>query len=290
MKKRILALFLSASMLGISIPAQAAQPEDDIVIIDAEREDADENDITIEDEVTDVIVEDGGDEATDTVDEDSVNPAEEASVVTVSEPEQTNVSYDAYYSDEWLSERGLTRNSEGLFEYVDVNGDLWTYDPEDPEFYKYFVDTQRQTVDLSDSFGDYNIYIEQEGNNSYPYVCPLTGLKYSYPSYYKKAGVGENTKVRYGLDVSKYQGNISPDSWKSMKADFGVDFAFIRAGFRGYGSSGSLNSDATFTENVKNAYKAGVKVGVYFFSQAITEDEAYGDKSSPCFNANYDRL
>lgn len=76
--------------------------------------------------------------------------------------------------------------------------------------------------------------------------------------------------IRKVIDVSQYQKNID---WVQVKAS-GIEYAFIRAGFRGYGESGSLNIDPYFEKNMQNAISAGVKVGVYFFSQAITEKEA----------------
>ena len=70
--------------------------------------------------------------------------------------------------------------------------------------------------------------------------------------------------------MSTFQGNID---WNAVRAD-GIDFAIIRLGFRGYGAEGSMNLDAKFEQNIKGATEAGIKVGVYFFSQAITEEEA----------------
>ncbi len=81
----------------------------------------------------------------------------------------------------------------------------------------------------------------------------------------KYKGVG----VSYGIDVSRHQGNID---WERVAKD-GVDFAILRVGYRG-SSSGTLNSDDRFTENVKGAKSAGIDIGVYFYSQAITEAEA----------------
>ena len=72
-----------------------------------------------------------------------------------------------------------------------------------------------------------------------------------------------------GIDVSKHQGNID---WSKVAAD-GVEFAFVRVGLRGYGTEGKLVEDDTFEQNVKGALQAGLKVGVYFYSQAITEEE-----------------
>lgn len=71
-----------------------------------------------------------------------------------------------------------------------------------------------------------------------------------------------------GIDVSSHQGDID---W-NLAAQDGVEFAFIRVGFRGYGT-GKLVEDEKFEDNIKGAKAAGVKVGVYFFSQAVTEAE-----------------
>lgn len=72
-----------------------------------------------------------------------------------------------------------------------------------------------------------------------------------------------------GIDVSKHQGEID---WAKVAAD-GVKFAFIRVGNRGYGS-GAIVEDAQFENNIKGAIANGIQVGVYFFSQAINEEEA----------------
>lgn len=52
-----------------------------------------------------------------------------------------------------------------------------------------------------------------------------------------------------------------------------MEFAFIRVGLRGYGTEGKLVEDEYFEQNVKGALQAGIKVGVYFYSQAITDEE-----------------
>ena len=73
-----------------------------------------------------------------------------------------------------------------------------------------------------------------------------------------------------GIDVSKYQGEID---WQKVKAA-GVEFVMIRIGYRGYGQAGTLGTDAMAQENYQGAKEAGLKVGGYFFSQAITTEEA----------------
>ena len=76
-------------------------------------------------------------------------------------------------------------------------------------------------------------------------------------------------KIHYGVDVSSYQSNID---WAKAKAD-GVEFAIIRAGYRGWGT-GRIVADEDIIKNIKGAKAQGIKVGVYIFSQAITEKEA----------------
>ena len=80
---------------------------------------------------------------------------------------------------------------------------------------------------------------------------------------------GDAVTARQGVDVSYFQGEID---WPAVKAD-GIDFAIIRAGYRGY-TDGFINMDQCFPQNAQGALDAGIDVGLYFFSQATTEDEA----------------
>lgn len=75
---------------------------------------------------------------------------------------------------------------------------------------------------------------------------------------------------RIGVDVSKFQGEID---WEKVKAQ-GIEFAFIRVGNRGYGQEGTLNADGMYLKNIEGAKAAGIDVGVYFYSQAVNEEEA----------------
>lgn len=86
----------------------------------------------------------------------------------------------------------------------------------------------------------------------------------SLPSY----SGSEYTALR-GIDVSYHQGEID---WKKVKAA-GYDIAIIQAGRRGY-TKGGLAEDELFAANMKGAAEAGMKIGVYFFSQAINVQEA----------------
>lgn len=86
-----------------------------------------------------------------------------------------------------------------------------------------------------------------------------------YKAYRDDKGI---TAIR-GIDVSKFQGNID---WQAVK-ESGMEFAMIRIGIRGY-ESGGMVLDERFYNNLQNAQAAGLKTGVYFFSAAVTREEA----------------
>ena len=77
-------------------------------------------------------------------------------------------------------------------------------------------------------------------------------------------------KYDIGIDVSKHNGSID---WEQVKKS-GIQFAIIRAGNRGYGEAGNMVEDPYFVQNMNGAIANGIKVGVYYFSQAITVEEA----------------
>jgi len=79
----------------------------------------------------------------------------------------------------------------------------------------------------------------------------------------------ENFETVLGIDVSYHQGEID---WQKVK-NSSVGFAMIRVGYRGY-ETGKIVEDSCFIKNVQGALDADLKVGFYFFSQAITEEEA----------------
>jgi len=90
---------------------------------------------------------------------------------------------------------------------------------------------------------------------------------YSDGSYIDYSGT--QYQALRGIDVSEHQGTID---WQAVKED-GVSYAIIRAGYRGY-SAGKLFEDSCFRANIEGAKAAGLKVGIYFFSQAVNTLEA----------------
>lgn len=79
---------------------------------------------------------------------------------------------------------------------------------------------------------------------------------------------------KFGIDISRHNGNID---WNAVKAS-GVDYVIIRCGYRG-SSTGTLIQDQSFAKNMQGAVAAGLKVGIYVFSQAIDEVEAVKEAS-----------
>lgn len=144
----------------------------------------------------------------------------------------------------------------------------------------------------ADYYTEQEFFIKTEGQFSYRGWQTIDGKTY----YYDKDGnpvkgsqiiqgvtynFGEEGYIQksvngstFGIDVSKHNGKID---WNAVKSS-GVDYAIIRCGYRG-SSTGALITDPTFQTNIKGAQAAGIKVGIYVFSQAINEVEAVKEAS-----------
>ena len=97
----------------------------------------------------------------------------------------------------------------------------------------------------------------------------IQGVKYTFN------GDGSlNTGTVMGIDISKHNGNID---WNAVK-NSGVQYVILRCGYRG-SASGVLVEDQKFKRNIQGATAAGLKVGIYFFSQAVNEVEAVEEAS-----------
>ena len=109
------------------------------------------------------------------------------------------------------------------------------------------------------------------------WITPARGVdRFDIPAADFSAGAdgsvtytGTAYRVLQGIDVSTFQQDID---WQAV-ADSGIAFAVIRAGYRGYGKGGIVEDDR-FRQNVAGACAAGLRVGLYFFSQAVTPEEA----------------
>ena len=114
--------------------------------------------------------------------------------------------------------------------------------------------------------GEYVINLLSPQTRSVP-VNPYHASDYYYRGDYLACAGSEVSRA--GVDVSSHQQEID---WQAV-ADAGVEFAIVRVGYRGY-SDGEIFADSMAMENLRGALDAGLDVGVYFFSQAVTEQEA----------------
>lgn len=138
------------------------------------------------------------------------------------------------------------------------------YDTSSDPVYENGVSTIKytgwQTIDGATYYFDKN-------GNKVTGTQVIQGIQYTFSS----EGVRSGT---IGIDVSKYQSSIN---WTKVK-NAGINFVIIRCGYRGYGS-GVLVQDPKFASHITGAKAAGLRVGIYFFSQAITEAEAVEEAS-----------
>lgn len=117
------------------------------------------------------------------------------------------------------------------------------------------------------------VYHENQKKLRTPVISNLVEHDYDYSNLYSEDGFILYEDDTYtsipGIDVSSHQGTID---WKKVK-EAGVKFAYIRCGYRGY-ETGLINKDETFDYNISQAKANGIQVGVYFFSQAVSQKEA----------------
>lgn len=101
------------------------------------------------------------------------------------------------------------------------------------------------------------------------YVSPYDWSKLDTSTDHYAYVVDGKVKSSLGVDVAEYQGDID---WNAVAAD-GIDFAIIRLGYRG-STEGDIYVDDRYYDNIEGARAAGLDVGIYFFSQATTPEEA----------------
>lgn len=137
-------------------------------------------------------------------------------------------------------------------------------------------DGKKETTDTEPSTdGKHTLVMNRDGKEEWVLISPyLPKHEYDFTKlvcqsdlmkYYQD---GKLTSY-VGVDVSKYQDYV--DFLKVKKS--GVDYVMLRVGARGYGS-GQIVLDDYFADNIKRATDAGLQIGVYFTSQAVTEEEA----------------
>ncbi len=170
----------------------------------------------------------------------------------------TQEDLNAYLAENSIREKEAERNS--------ILGEI-----------KQRMSSGESTVSLLRSFFPEEVVVYADGGYSFfPISETLKKHEYVYENFVKQ----ENKEIVYtdeekdihsvkGIDVSKHQGKID---WEKVSGD-GVSYAFIRAGYRGT-SEGKLVEDEFFVDNIEGATENDVNVGIYFYTQAMTEEEA----------------
>jgi GH25 family lysozyme M1 (1,4-beta-N-acetylmuramidase) len=123
---------------------------------------------------------------------------------------------------------------------------------------------------------DKTYYYAQDTNE------PVTGVQNIDGKLYYFGTDGAQQDVTFGVDVSRYQKSLD---WKKLK-NAGVEFAIVRIGYRGYGS-GTLVLDSMYETHMNDAKAAGLRTGIYFFSQAINEAEAVEEAEACLYVLDY---
>ncbi|MCM1175651.1 MAG: glycoside hydrolase family 25 protein [Blautia sp.] len=122
--------------------------------------------------------------------------------------------------------------------------------------------------------GKHTLVKTSDGKEEWVLISPyLTKNTYDFKNLSESANLRKYTdngkKIsRVGVDISKHNGQVNFNGIKAA----GVDFVMLRLGARGY-STGQLSLDDNFVENMEAAVEAGLDIGVYFYSQAVTQDE-----------------
>lgn len=146
---------------------------------------------------------------------------------------------------------------------VTIRGELVNHSGIDPIRFG----SQDEDEDVSDNYITYGSYqveiLEEVPRNPYDDNLFFTGE--DGRTYY----ASNDYEVLTGIDVSAWQEDID---WQ-LVARQGIDYVMLRVGYRGY-TEGNIKLDPYFYQNIEGALAAGLDVGVYFFSQAVTVEEA----------------
>ncbi|MCD8385037.1 MAG: hypothetical protein LUC39_08815 [Clostridiales bacterium] len=240
--KKTIAMFLAVVLcLQLCTPAFATETAADT----ADGTDMTDAASTSEPE-EDAVIDDTGIASADESDESGEDISDEDVVPEITETEATAESEDteaAAQSDENIASASVEDDVSESTEDSDSLYHGYEADYNDPQFLQL----------LEDGFFDES---KDDGIST-------VASTYTHDSRF------DGYTVTKGIDVSKWNGTIN---WSKVKAS-GISFVLIRCGYRG-ASDGTLYKDDMFATNIKGALAAGLEVGVYVYSQAITTSEA----------------
>ncbi len=192
-------------------------------------------------------------------------------------PEPARPAREGYWFGGWFADPELTEPFDFIQErsspvtlyarwikIVTLSFDCWGGEELPEELFAWGDVPDRQPTPSREGYRFTAWYADERLREAYDWSQPLTGDRTLYAKWEKNADI-----TLYGIDAARYQGEVD---WEAVKAG-GVSFVFLRLGYRGY-TSGGLNKDDNFEVNYEGASAAGLDVGVYIFSQAVSEAEA----------------
>ena len=192
-------------------------------------------------------------------------------------PELARPAREGYWFGGWFADPELTEPFDFIQErsspvtlyarwikIVTLSFDCWGGEELPEELFAWGDVPDRQPTPSREGYRFTAWYADERLREAYDWSQPLTGDRTLYAKWEKNADI-----TLYGIDAARYQGEVD---WEAVKAG-GVSFVFLRLGYRGY-TSGGLNKDDNFEVNYEGASAAGLDVGVYIFSQAVSEAEA----------------
>lgn len=153
--------------------------------------------------------------------------------------------------------------------------DFWDLYPEETEAPEQEESAKKEEVSDPATDGRHTLVVNADGKEEWVLISPyLPKNEYDYTKLVCQSSLmkyfEDGRQISYvGADISKYHDYV--DFVKLKKA--GVNFVMLRVGARGYGT-GQLMLDENFLDNIKRASDAGLEIGLYFFSQAVSKEEA----------------
>ena len=156
--------------------------------------------------------------------------------------------------------------------------DIWNMYPEETEEETTETESESEeetTTEESKDDGNHIQIVYSDGTEEWVQINPyMEKNTYDFTNLVSNDGkmkyYTDGKKISYlGVDISRYQKDVD---FEALKSD-GIEFVMIRVGARGY-KTGEIQIDEYFHENIKKASDAGLDIGVYFFSQAVTQEEA----------------
>ncbi len=189
---------------------------------------------------------------------------------------QNNPNNQAAWMSESMSEESIADNPNGKRTADDL--DIWDMYPTDEEATESEEETETEeetTTEENMDDGNHFLLTYADGSEEWLQINPYWEKNtYDVTNIISSDGrlkyYSDGKKVSFiGVDISRYQKEVDFEALK----DDGIDFVMIRLGARGY-KSGEITLDEYFVSNIQKATDAGLDVGIYFYSQAITSQEA----------------